>query len=55
MSMNKQGQVFLVYTWNRKRIKSITWEPNNLVAYLHQVHQEIVSVIDTPTEMKEAK
>jgi predicted neuraminidase len=55
MSMNKQGQVFLVYTWNRKRIKSITWEPNNLVAYLHQVHQEIVSVIDITTEMKEAK
>jgi predicted neuraminidase len=55
MSMNKQGQVFLVYTWNRKRIKSITWEPNNLVAYLHQVHQEIASTMDTPTEMKEAK
>jgi hypothetical protein len=55
MSMNKQGQVFLVYTWNRKRIKSITWESNNLVAYLHQVHQEIASTMDTPTEMKEAK
>ena len=55
LSMNKQGQVFLVYTWNRKRIKSITWEPNNLVAYLHQVHQEIASTMDTPTEMKEAK
>ena len=55
LSMNKQGQVFLVYTWNRKRIKSITWEPNNLVAYLHQVYQEIASTMDTPTEMKEAK
>ena len=40
MSLNPQGQVLLVYTWNRKRIKSILWDAGNLQAYLQHVKAE---------------
>lgn len=55
MSMNKQGQVFLVYTWNRKRIKSITWETSNLLAYLRQAQLESTVITEPPAEIKEVK
>jgi len=55
LSMNKQGQVFLVYTWNRKRIKSISWEPNNLMAYLRQVQHEMAATSNTPIDLKESQ
>lgn len=53
LSQNKQGQVFLVYTWNRKRIKSMLWEPANLQTYLRQAQQEIV--LEPQAETREAK
>jgi predicted neuraminidase len=53
LSMNKQGQVFLVYTWNRKRIKSISWEPNNLMAYLRQAQHEMAATSNAPIDLKE--
>ena len=40
MSLNQQGQVLLVYTWNRKRIKSILWDANNLQSYLQYIKAE---------------
>ncbi len=40
MSLNQQGQVLLVYTWNRKRIKSILWDAGNLQSYLQHVKAE---------------
>jgi len=40
MSLNQQGQVLLVYTWNRKRIKSILWDASNLQSYLQHVKAE---------------
>ena len=40
MSLNPQGQVLLVYTWNRKRIKSILWDAGNLQSYLQHVKAE---------------
>ncbi len=40
MSLNSQGQVLLVYTWNRKRIKSILWDAGNLQSYLQHVKAE---------------
>ncbi len=40
MSLNQQGQVLLVYTWNRKRIKSILWDAGNLQSYLQHVKVE---------------
>ncbi|BEI43102.1 MULTISPECIES: exo-alpha-sialidase [unclassified Polynucleobacter] len=40
MSLNQQGQVLLVYTWNRKRIKSILWDAGNLQLYLQHVKAE---------------
>jgi predicted neuraminidase len=40
MSLNQQGQVLLVYTWNRKRIKSILWDASNLESYLQHVKAE---------------
>ena len=55
MSMNKQGQVFLVYTWNRKRIKSITWDTSNLSAYLRQAQLESPVVTEPSVEIKEVK
>jgi predicted neuraminidase len=55
LSMNKQGQVFLVYTWNRKRIKSISWEPNNLMAYLRQAQHEMAATSNTPIDLKESQ
>jgi predicted neuraminidase len=50
LSMNQQGQVFLVYTWHRKRIKSILWEPKNLQEYLHQAHAEYFELRAPETE-----
>lgn len=41
MSLNQQGQLLLVYTWNRKRIKSILWEASNLQSYLQQAKAEM--------------
>lgn len=55
MSINKQGQVFLVYTWNRKRIKSITWEGSNLYPYLRQAQLESSAITELPAETKEVK
>jgi hypothetical protein len=55
MSMNKQGQVFLVYTWNRKRIKSITWDTGNLSAYLRQAQLESTVITEPSVEIKEVK
>ncbi|CAN1526134.1 COG4692 Predicted neuraminidase (sialidase) [Burkholderiaceae bacterium] len=55
MSMNKQGQVFLVYTWNRKRIKSITWDTSNLSAYLRQAQLESAVITEPSVEIKEVK
>jgi predicted neuraminidase len=40
MSLNQQGQVLLVYTWNRKRIKSVLWDAGNLQSYLQHVKTE---------------
>ena len=40
MSLNQQGQVLLVYTWNRKRIRSILWDASNLQSYLQYVKAE---------------
>ncbi len=40
MSLNQQGQVLLVYTWNRKRIKSVLWEASNLQSYLQRMKAE---------------
>jgi predicted neuraminidase len=40
MSLNQQGQVLLVYTWNRKRIKSVLWDAGNLQSYLQHVKAE---------------
>lgn len=55
MSINKQGQVFLVYTWNRKRIKSIIWETTNLYSYLRQAQLESSVITVPPAEAKEVK
>jgi len=41
MSLNQQGQVLLVYTWNRKRIKSILWDAGNLQSYLQHLKEEM--------------
>lgn len=41
MSLNQQGQVLLVYTWNRKRIKSILWDAGNLQSYLQHLKAEM--------------
>ncbi len=40
MSLNQQGQVLLVYTWNRKRIKSIVWDAGYLQSYLQHIKSE---------------
>ena len=40
MSLNQQGQVLLVYTWNRKRIKSILWDAGYLQSYLQHIKSE---------------
>lgn len=40
MSLNQQGQVLLVYTWNRKRIRSILWDASNLQSYIQYVKAE---------------
>ena len=41
MSLNQQGQVLLVYTWNRKRIKSILWDAGYLQSYLQHIKSEM--------------
>jgi predicted neuraminidase len=40
LSLNQQGQVLLVYTWNRKRIKSVLWDAGHLQSYLQHVKAE---------------
>jgi len=40
MSLNQQGQVLLVYTWNRKRMKSILWDAGYLQSYLQHIKSE---------------
>lgn len=42
LALNPQGQVLLVYTWNRKRIKSFLWEASHLQSYLQHAKTEMV-------------
>jgi hypothetical protein len=50
MSVNQQGQVLLVYTWNRKRIKSVVWEPVQLQNYLQHAKADTFELTPVASE-----
>lgn len=50
MSVNQQGQVLLAYTWNRKRIKLVVWEPIHLQNYLQHAKADTFELTPVASE-----